>query len=103
MNSKEYSLCRFTTRWSFYRGNKNIHADRTIFTDFLNQQNPKYRKNKEIKRGRNERYYDRGKLYLEEALKEAKFYVNGRSLELNNKNFKFNVRKLKKASRSCLP
>ena len=46
---------------------------------------------KEIKREEMREYYDRGKLYLEEALKEAKFYVNGEKLELNNKNFKFNV------------
>lgn len=46
---------------------------------------------KEIKREEMREYYDRGKLYLEEALKEAKFYVNGEKLGLNNKNFKFNV------------
>lgn len=52
---------------------------------------PKIEEIKNLKREDMRQYYDRGKLYLQEALKEASFYMNGDKLELNSKDFKFNV------------
>ncbi len=52
---------------------------------------PKVEEIKALKRVEINKHYERGKLYLQEALKEARFYVNGNKLELNSKDFKFNA------------
>lgn len=52
---------------------------------------PKIEEIRALKRVEMKEHQNRGKLYLEEALKEAKFYVNGDKLELKSKDFKYNV------------
>ncbi len=52
---------------------------------------PKLEEIKALKRVEMREHQDRGKLFLEEALKEAEFYINGDILELKSKDFKFNV------------
>ena len=52
---------------------------------------PKIEEIKAIKRVEMRQHQDRGKLYLEEALKEATFYLNGEKLDLRGKDFRFNV------------
>ncbi len=52
---------------------------------------PKLEEIKALKRVEMKEHRDRGKLFLEEALKEADFYLNGDKLKLKSKDFKFNV------------
>lgn len=53
---------------------------------------PSIEKIKLLKKEEMWEYYDRGKLYLQEALKEAKFYVNGEKLDFNSgNNFSLNI------------
>src|SRR5699024_4184819 len=52
---------------------------------------PKLEEIKALKRVEMREHQDRGKLFLEEALKEADFYLNGDKLELRSRDFKFNV------------
>lgn len=52
---------------------------------------PKLEEIKALKRVEIREHQDRGKLYLEEALKESQFYLNGNKLEFNGKDFKYNV------------
>ena len=52
---------------------------------------PKLEEIKALKRVEMREHQDRGKFYLEEALKEAEFYLNGDKLELKSKDFKYNV------------
>lgn len=52
---------------------------------------PKLEEIRALKRVEMREHQDRGKLFLGEALKEAKFYLNGDKLELKSKDFKFNV------------
>lgn len=52
---------------------------------------PKLEEIKALKRIEMREHQDRGRLFLEESLKEAGFYLNGNKLELKSKDFKFNV------------
>lgn len=52
---------------------------------------PKLEEIKALKRVEMREHQDRGKLFLEEALKESEFYLNGDKLEFKTKNFKLNV------------
>ena len=52
---------------------------------------PKFEEIKALKRVEMREHQDRGKLFLEEALKEAEIYLNGDKLELKSKDFKFNI------------
>ena len=52
---------------------------------------PKLEEIKALKRVEMREHQDRGKFFLEEALKEAEIYLNGDKLELKSKDFKFNV------------
>ena len=52
---------------------------------------PKLEEIRALKRVEMRAHQDRGKLYLEEALKAAEFYLNGDKLELRGKDFKYNV------------
>jgi hypothetical protein len=52
---------------------------------------PKFEEIKAAKRVEMREHQDRAKLFFEEALKSAKFYVNGDLLELSTKDFKYNL------------
>lgn len=52
---------------------------------------PKFEEIKALKRVEMREHQDRGRLFLEEALKEATFYLNGNKLDLISKDFKYNV------------
>ncbi len=52
---------------------------------------PKLEEIKALKNVEKREHQDRGKLFLEEALRESEFYLNGDKIELKSKDFKFNV------------
>lgn len=52
---------------------------------------PKLEEIRALKRVEMREHQDRGKLYLEETLKEAEFYLNGDKLKSKSKDFKFNT------------
>lgn len=52
---------------------------------------PKLKNIKNIKRDEMKKHNDRAKLFLQESLKAAKFYVNGDLLDLATKDFKYNI------------
>ena len=52
---------------------------------------PKLEEIKALKRIEMREHQNRGRLFLQESLKEAEIYLNGDKLELRSKDFKFNV------------
>lgn len=52
---------------------------------------PKLEEIKALKRVEMREHQERGRLFLEESLKEAEVYLNGDKIELKSKDFKFNV------------
>ena len=52
---------------------------------------PKFEEIKAAKRREMNEHQDRAKLFLQQSLKSASFYVNGDLLELNSKDFKYNL------------
>lgn len=51
----------------------------------------KFEEIKSVKRGEMREHQNRAKLFLQESLKSAEFYVNGDILEVNTKDFKYNL------------
>lgn len=52
---------------------------------------PKLEEIKALKRVEKREHQERGRLFLEESLKEAEFYLNGDKIEAKSKDFRFNV------------